>query len=768
MVRSWSNRVRPTTYVASKFTSSDDSWKYSDLYYKSKYLYKGSIHSSLSLYQDCLIKRPYHTTPRLWAEDPKDVKQKESANSESLSERNKEKNGTESAEASKQEAVVHKKESLWDKFVAFCRHYYNGFKLFFFELRICMPLFNKYIRFGRSSLKRREYMQLTKSMGDLFRIMPLIPMLIIPFAELLIPVYMKLGLMPTTFESKKDKEEQNRVKLKKKLEMAQVLSETLAQMPKKAKGKGTSSIEDFAQFMEKVKSTKVHPTTEEIVKFSRLFEDEVTLKHLSMRQLQALCNVLGLMFTAQIPSERILRFQLRMKLRELEVDDKMILKEGIDSLTVPELQAANRSRGMRALGLTEERLRLQLEQWLELHITEKIPSSLLLLSRTMYLEEGLTPAQQLKETISVLPDETVETTKVASAMEKGEQVDNKILLEIVKEEAKAIKEEEEAEKKEKEAELLKEEELLKAQAAQAEAEAEARAEAEASAEAELKPEVQVEAEAEILEKEPIPDIAEPILVKPSEELKEAAVDMVGGIIEEEVTPKDLEDIEAAIEHITLHEKEELEEVKEEMDDYKESVEQIRALSYAETQLEEYAGAKTLRNYVDKLISKTDKIIEELQKDREQLKKKIEFTEVKLKYEHDGQEKELREALSERKEHLVSINEVLLSLKRLQKVPDDMRLQRILEVLDEDQDGYIDIKNILEVTELLGRENLKLSTTEVSNMVNLLQKEAEIEFEERVKIKQDKEQAKNDNETENYTDSEKVNEKEQMKAQGKSS
>ena len=42
-------------------------------------------------------------------------------------------------------------------------------------------------------------------MGDLFRIMPLIPMLIVPFAELLIPVYMKLGLMPTTFESKKDK-----------------------------------------------------------------------------------------------------------------------------------------------------------------------------------------------------------------------------------------------------------------------------------------------------------------------------------------------------------------------------------------------------------------------------------------------------------------------------------------------------------------------------------------------------------------------------------
>ena len=49
------------------------------------------------------------------------------------------------------------------------------------------------------------FLQLTKTLGDVFRIMPLIPMLIIPFAELLIPFYVKLGLMPTTFQSKKDK-----------------------------------------------------------------------------------------------------------------------------------------------------------------------------------------------------------------------------------------------------------------------------------------------------------------------------------------------------------------------------------------------------------------------------------------------------------------------------------------------------------------------------------------------------------------------------------
>lgn len=798
-----SARVQPVTYVATKFTSLDDRWRCSNLYYKSKYLHQTSTHSSLTLYQDFLIKRPYHTSRQLFKEESNDLKQKESSDSSSLSEKTSDKNNLENATSSSTDSsVVQKKETLWEKVVGFLRHYYNGFKLFFLELRICLPLMYKYLKSGRSSMKRREHIQLTKTLGDVFRIMPLIPMLIIPFAELLIPFYVKLGLMPTTFQSKKDKEEQNKLRLKKKIEWAKLITETLSNMPKKERVEGTRTLQDFTKFMEKVKSRKVQPPTEEIVKFSRLFEDEITMKHLSMQQLQALCQVLGLVFTAQIPSEKILRFQLRMKLRELEVDDKMIQKEGIDSLTIPELQQANKNRGMRAFGMSEERLRAQLEQWLELHLQEKIPSSLLLLSRTIYLQKELSPIQKVQETISVLPEETVETTKITSAVESGEQIDNKTLLEMLKKEAQEIKEEEEADKKEKEAELLKahqEAELLKAQAeAQAKAaEAEAEALGLGQVEAEPKPAEPVAVEVEIKEKEvPLPDIAEPIVAKPSEEFKEAegevgvkvllseeareAAETEAGQIgeeegeekEEEVTPKDIGDIEAAIEHITLHEKEELEDVKEDIDEYKESLEQIRALSYSEREAKESAAAKTLRKYVDRLISNADKVIDDLQKDRAALKEKIEFTEVKLKYEDEGKEQELLDALTERKESLVSINEVLLALKRLQKVPDDVRLQKILQVLDEDQDGYIDIKNVLDVTEALGRENLKLSTSQVSNIVTLLRKETELEFEEKIKIKMEKEENKDkspkNSETENGKLSQTVEEREKVKSEEKSS
>lgn len=85
----------------------------------------------------------------------------------------------------------------------------------------------------------------------------------------------------------------------------------------------------------------------------------------------------------------------------------MIQKEGIDSLSQSELQQACRSRGMRALGMSEERLKTQLAQWLDLSLNEKVPPSLLLLSRAFMLPETITTTEKLAATISALPDTVV-------------------------------------------------------------------------------------------------------------------------------------------------------------------------------------------------------------------------------------------------------------------------------------------------------------------------------------------------------------------------
>ncbi|XP_024905770.1 LETM1 domain-containing protein LETM2, mitochondrial isoform X5 [Pteropus alecto] len=64
---------------------------------------------------------------------------------------------------------------------------------------------------------------------------------------------------------------------------------------------------------------------------------------------------------------------------------QIIAQEGVNALSVSELQAACRARGMRSLGLTEEQLRQQLREWQDLHLKENVPPSLLLLSRTFYM-----------------------------------------------------------------------------------------------------------------------------------------------------------------------------------------------------------------------------------------------------------------------------------------------------------------------------------------------------------------------------------------------
>jgi LETM1 and EF-hand domain-containing protein 1 len=46
-------------------------------------------------------------------------------------------------------------------------------------------------------------------------------------------------------------------------------------------------------------------------------------------------------------------------------------------------------------------------QWLDLHLVKKIPSSLLLLSRALYLPEGTPTTNALQATLSTLPETIV-------------------------------------------------------------------------------------------------------------------------------------------------------------------------------------------------------------------------------------------------------------------------------------------------------------------------------------------------------------------------
>lgn len=70
-----------------------------------------------------------------------------------------------------------------------------------------------------------------------------------------------------------------------------------------------------------VRHTGEQPSTKDIVKFSKLFEDELTLEHLERPQLVALCKLLELQ---PIGTNNLLRFQLMMQLRTIKTDDEVM------------------------------------------------------------------------------------------------------------------------------------------------------------------------------------------------------------------------------------------------------------------------------------------------------------------------------------------------------------------------------------------------------------------------------------------------------------
>ncbi|XP_036911292.1 LETM1 domain-containing protein LETM2, mitochondrial isoform X1 [Sturnira hondurensis] len=273
------------------------------------------------------------------------------------------------------------KRSYGQKIMGELKYYYNGFSLLWLDTKVAVRMIWRLLH--GQVLTRRERRRLLRTCVDIFRLVPFLVFIIVPFMEFLLPVFLKFfpEMLPSTFESESKKEEKQKKKMAAKLELAKFLQETMTEMARRNRAKLGDASTQFSSYVRQVQ-TGHKPNTKEIVRFSKLFEDQLTLEHLDRPQLVALCKLLELQ---PFGTNNLLRFQLLMKLKSIKADDEMIAKEGVSGLTVSELQAACRARGMRSLGLTEEQLRQQLREWQDLHLKENVPPSLLLLSRTFYL-----------------------------------------------------------------------------------------------------------------------------------------------------------------------------------------------------------------------------------------------------------------------------------------------------------------------------------------------------------------------------------------------
>lgn len=336
-----------------------------------------------------------------------------------------------------------KKLTVWQRVKHEVQHYWDGTKLLATEVRISSRLALKMA--AGYELTRREHRQLYRTVQDLGRLLPFSVFVIVPFAELLLPVALKLfpNLLPSTYEDARSKEvKATRLRTSRK-EVSNFLRQTLREsgLPVSA---ANAQREEFTEFFRKLRTTGEKPSKADIIKVCKLFKDDLTLDNLSRPQLVGICRYMNL---NTFGTDAMLRYQVRHRMRQIKRDDKAISFEGVASLSVPELQTAAAARGLRTHGMSPARLRDDLQLWLDLRLKYGVPSTLLVLANAFMYAQGKETEfdsllDALQAVLSSIPEELFHEIELEVHNAEGAAT-NKQRLEVLKEQQELIQEENE-------------------------------------------------------------------------------------------------------------------------------------------------------------------------------------------------------------------------------------------------------------------------------------------------------------------------------------
>lgn len=360
---------------------------------------------------------------------------------------------------------------IWKKVKHEAQHYWHGSKLLVSEVRISARLQWKILH--GETLTRRERRQLRRTVQDLLRLVPFAVFVIVPFMELLLPVALKLfpSMLPSTFEDKFAAEEKQRKLLRVRLDMAKFLQETLRESGLRANAHivGSDAFKEFFRkvtttsllsshsFLTKsysqVRSTGEAPSAQDVINVAKLFDDDLTLDNLSRPQLVSMSRYMGL---NAFGTDNFLRGAIRSRLVNLRRDDQLIDSEGVDELSVAELQAACQSRGIRTSGVSPARLREELTSWIQLHLHSRVSGVLLVLGRAFQFdrkpgedEDGKTAIiKSLEMVLCGLPDNLLNEAELEVDLDNASY---KQKLEVLQQQQELIEDEEEQEQKEEDA-----------------------------------------------------------------------------------------------------------------------------------------------------------------------------------------------------------------------------------------------------------------------------------------------------------------------------
>ena len=372
----------------------------------------------------------------------------------------------------------------WKHFKEEMYHYWLGTKLLGKEVGVCYGIIKQITR--GEELTRREYRQLRTTSADLMKMIPMAIFILVPFMEFALPVALYLfpvqwlmqarigskqglrhlrtpethvrahthtsqGILPSTFKHEWKKEDEMKRSLKARIEVARFLQDAMNDMahqvvkkyPTKpasvsegvGAGGGETATEsphataaEFSQFMKRVQMGDARVTNAEILKFCKLFSDDITLDNVGRLQLVNLCRLLDI---PVVGPDSFLKYRLIERMRNIRADDRMIQAEGLEALNYYELREALSYRGMRSVGLTRSAYKEELKSWLDLHLNKNVPTTLLLMSRAFKITQTqATEEAAIKDTLQAMPHEAmksaesmaVESNKVAEKLKRLDEL----------------------------------------------------------------------------------------------------------------------------------------------------------------------------------------------------------------------------------------------------------------------------------------------------------------------------------------------------------
>ena len=250
------------------------------------------------------------------------------------------------------------------------RHLYHGFRLFGVNTKLAWR-YSRRLQSGQA-LTRRERLLLERATLDLLRLVPFTFFVVVPFAEFLLPVALKMfpTLIPSTFET----ESQGRTRayrgamrtlLARKKLLEHMTSVVLATNPEHADILRRASCGDtltpehirvIAPFCDKVRPLSLGKLPPElIVELGKT----VGVYH-------PIYRVLPKAMIAQRVRADVVAYTQKLKRDDLQLD-----AEGMGDLPMEELIKANQQRGMRWTE-SKDTLLVQLEWWVELAKDPKV------------------------------------------------------------------------------------------------------------------------------------------------------------------------------------------------------------------------------------------------------------------------------------------------------------------------------------------------------------------------------------------------------------